>query len=384
MQHKAFLILDDGTVYQGVGFGAPAPHVTELGHIGPIRFSGEVVFNTGMAGYHEILTDPSYTGQMVLMTYPHIGNYGCMAEWNENGPEEGRETRTVKAAGFIVRSLYSGPLPPGRISLHEFLNENNISGIQGIDTRGLTLKLRDEGSRNGIIVRAAGDDLSAAEKRSCMDFLGSIPSMAGQNLVTVVGTIKPEIINEEGTTHIALIDCGVKMNIIRELRRRDCKITLFPSTVTEEQLMAVKPDGVLFGNGPGDPAVLTDLVDLARNLMGKIPVFGICLGHQIIGQALGGSTYKMKFGHHGCNQPVRDEKTGKVFVTSQNHGFAVDDKTLPEGVTVRFRNANDQSVEGLEYEARQVLCVQFHPEASPGPVDCSWIFSTFVDIAKGV
>lgn len=384
MQNSAFLVLEDGTVYPGNGFGAPAPLVADLGHVSPIRFSGEVVFNTGMSGYHEILTDPSYTGQVVMMTYPHIGNYGCSPEWNENGPESGRESRSVKASGFVIKSLYSGPLPEGRISLSEFLHDNNVSGITGVNTRGLTLKLRDGGSLNGVIVRSEREDLTDQERKLCAGYLKGLPAMAGQNLVTEVGTLKPETVNEEGLVHIALVDCGVKMNIVRELTRRNARVTLFPSTVTEKELLEARPDGVLFGNGPGDPAVLTGLVALAKSLIGKVPVFGICLGHQIIGQALGGTTWKMKFGHHGCNQPVRDENTGKVFVTSQNHGFAVEEEALPPGVTVRFRNANDGSVEGLECVEKKVFCVQFHPEAAPGPHDCSWIFSSFVDLAKGV
>ncbi len=381
MQEKGFLVLENGTVFPGLCFGDEAPDASSLA-TDRVLPQGEVVFNTGMSGYHEILTDPSYTGQVVTMTYPHIGNYGCEDLWSENGPEdEGR--KDVKVSALVVRELYDGPVPKGRITLDAYLKKNGICGISGIDTRRLTLMLRDEGSCNAVIMRpsdpAAG--WTDVDSDKTLSYLKGLPSMEGQNLIGGVGCSETVTIKGSGT-HVALLDCGIKANIIRELRQRDCKITLLPSTTTAAQIDKIKPDGVFLSNGPGDPAVLKDQVALAEGLLGRYPLVGICLGHQIIGQSVGASTFKMKFGHHGCNHPVRDEKTGRVFVTSQNHGFAIDEKSLPEGVTVRFRNANDGSIEGLEWEDKDLLCVQFHPEAAPGPVDSSWIFDAFLEVVR--
>jgi len=381
MQDKAFLVLEDGTVYSGRGFGESAPRASSLVEE-PVLPFGEVVFNTGMSGYHEILTDPSYTGQLVTMTYPHIGNYGTDDLWSENGPEA--ETRKdVKVSGFIVRSVYDGPVPEGRIPLNAYLVRNGISGISGIDTRSLTLRLRDLGSCNGMIVRAADDEAgwTDGDLEKTVSFLKGRPSMEGQNLIGGVGTGVAHEVEGSGP-HIALIDCGIKANILRELETRSCRVTLLPSDTDMDAIDRISPDGVFLSNGPGDPAVLKHQIDLASAVLGKYPLVGICLGHQIIGQAIGAETYKMKFGHHGCNHPVRDEDSGRVFVTSQNHGFAVREESLPEGVAVRFRNANDGSVEGLEWKEKKLMCVQFHPEAAPGPVDSSWIFDAFLETVK--
>jgi len=383
MQEKAWLVLEDGTLFRGHGFGAKAPEAKELHKQEAIRFNGEVVFNTGMTGYHEILTDPSYTGQIVLMTYPHIGNYGDDSEWSENGLETGRPAREIKCSGMVVRSLYRGPVPEGRNTLDSFMKSQDVCGISDIDTRALTLRLRDKGSCNGVIVSSTNDQLDQNELKDIQNFLNSMPSMAGANLVTEVGSLEKVITRKDGDYRIALVDCGIKQNIVREFEALNCAVTLYPSTVSAKEVLADKPDGILISNGPGDPAVLDAQVALAKELYGQIPLFGICLGHQILGQALGAKTYKMKFGHHGCNHPVRDEKTGKVFVTSQNHGFAVDKENLPQGAEVRFVNANDGSVEGVEVPSKKMLCVQFHPEAAPGPVDSSWIFQAFLDVIKG-
>ncbi len=381
MQDKAYLVLENGTVFPGSSFGYGAPEASGLteGQVFPF---GELVFNTGMSGYHEILTDPSYTGQIVTMTYPHIGNYGCEDIWSENGPEA-ESRKDIKVSAFVVRELYDGPIPPGRITLDAFLKKNEICGISGIDTRKLTLMLRDEGSCNAVIVRASDKTGGWSEKdlQLTLDFLKNLPSMEGQNLIGDVGTSEIVELPGEGT-HIALLDCGIKANIIRELETRSCRITLLPSSATIQDIRKINPDGVFLSNGPGDPAVLKAQVTLAQEILGEFPLVGICLGHQIIGQSIGAETFKMKFGHHGCNHPVRDEATGRVFVTSQNHGFAVREESLPEGVSVRFRNANDGSIEGLEWKEKKLLCVQFHPEASPGPVDSSWIFDAFLDVVK--
>lgn len=385
---RVFLVLDDGTVYPGYGFGADPLRADELEPgTADARSAGEVVFNTAMSGYHEVLTDPSYTGQLVVMTYPHIGNYGALSDWSETGPEEvGR--RSVKAAGFVLRSVYRGPVPDGRISLHALLEAGNTPGISDIDTRALTLSLRDGGSRTGLIVLpGATPDGGRAERERTLSegdlervsaYLRAFPGMVGRNLVTEVGTRSVVEINEAGSPHIALLDCGSKANIIRELTRRGCRITVLPSSSGAPEIEAIKPDAVLVSNGPGDPAVLEPQIASLRSLIGTTPLFGICLGHQLLSHALGAKTEKMKFGHHGVNHPVRDEKSGRVFVTSQNHGFTVSESSLPAGVSVWFRNANDRSIEGVSSDEYGVYTAQFHPESAPGPNDSSWIFDSFL------
>ena len=397
---KNFLVLDDGTVYQGSAFGANPPKASQLsGETPSVQFSGEIVFNTGMTGYHEILTDPSYTGQMVMMTYPHGGNYGDDSRWSEKGREIGRTLREIKCSGFILRSLYTGPVPDGRETLDQFLKREGICGISDIDTRGLTLRLRDKGSCNGVIVASEeGSDLSESEKAALSAYFKNMPSMAGANLIGEVGTgascecsidqAEPAAVKtltpvKKERAHVALLDCGLKANILREFQQLGCRVTMLPSTATAEDVLKTGAQALFLSNGPGDPAPLKEQTALVEGLLGKMPILGICLGHQIISQALGAKTFKMKFGHHGCNHPVRDEVTGKVFVTSQNHGFAVDPDSLPEGAKVRFVNANDGSCEGIELPEQKVLCVQFHPEAAPGPVDSSWIFQAFLDIITG-
>ena len=386
MQELCYLVLEKGIVFQGYAFGALAPKAEELEKFDIAgRGAGEVVFNTGMSGYHEILTDPSYTGQIVTLTYPHAGNYGADYSWGEAGPEEGRTLPGIKPAGLAVKSLYRGPVPENRITLDRFMKNHDTPGIEGIDTRKLTLYIRESGSPKGVIVRPTKDNpgtLSRADMDSITRFIGTIPDMEGLNLIGEVGTALREVINPEGKLRFALIDCGTKANIIRELVKRDCSVFLYPGTADAEEILSSKPDGFLISNGPGDPGVLNRQIETIKKLIGKTPVFGICLGHQLISQALGAKTYKMKFGHHGLNHPVRDRKTGRVFVTSQNHGFAVDPETLPENAEQRFVNANDQTQEGIASERLGILTAQFHPEAAPGPVDASWIFDDFTEIAK--
>ena len=380
------LVLDDGTAYAGRGFGSPAPTAAEFASLADSaapKSVGEVVFNTAMAGYPEVLTDPSYTGQLVVMTYPHVGNYGCDPEWTEVGPEpDGRSG--VKPAGFVVRSLYRGPVPDGRMTLDRYLTDHHTPGITGIDTRHLTLKLRDEGSRSGAIVSPAegGAGLSPGELAAVVGRLSEFPAMEGRSLVGEVGSSEPVAINDAGSPHIALLDCGTKANIIRELVRAGCRVTLLPSDSDEAALEATGADALFVSNGPGDPAVLARQIELIAASIGRRPVLGICLGHQLISQALGAKTYKMKFGHHGVNHPVRDEFSKRVFVTSQNHGFAVDEATLPDGCSVWFRNANDGTVEGIAFDSMRIRTAQFHPEAAPGPVDSQWIFNAFLDVVR--
>jgi carbamoyl-phosphate synthase small subunit len=379
---RVFLILDDGSMYPGYGFGAEPLAVDELiPGSSDLRSAGEVVFNTAMSGYHEVLTDPSYSGQLIVMTYPHIGNYGADPAWSEIGPD-GEGGRSVKAAGFILRSLYEGPVPAGRISLHELLVNGDIPGISGIDTRRLTLHLRDTGSKTGCIVRKPdfdGTELATEDCAKVQEYLAAFPPMVGRNLVTGVGSQHVIELNPDGAPHIALLDCGSKANIIRELSARGCRITVVPSTTEPSAILALGADAVLASNGPGDPAVLESQTAGLQSLIGKTPLFGICLGHQLISQAIGAKTEKMKFGHHGVNHPVRDERTGRVFVTSQNHGFTVDESSLPHGTSVWFRNANDLTIEGIADDERSIYTAQFHPESAPGPHDSSWIFDAFLD-----
>lgn len=377
------LILDDGSLFPGTAFGAAAPELDHL-QVGqePEKGAGEVVFNTAMSGYHEVLTDPSYTGQIVAMTYPHIGNYGTCADWSEVGPEAGSSRTTVKAAGFVVRRLYAGPVPAGRGTLHDLLAAHATPGITGVDTRRLTLQLRDRGSRSGVIIQAPDrrtGAIGAAELARVQEFLHAFPQMEGRNLIGAVGTREPVTINAGGLPHLALLDCGLKANIIRELTKRGAAVTVLPSSSPYEQLLESGADALFLSNGPGDPAVLQLQVALARKAVGQLPVLGICLGHQLIAEAMGARTFKMKFGHHGINHPVRDEFTGKVFVTSQNHGFAVDESSLPKDTRVWFKNANDGTNEGLCDRKRRVLSAQFHPESAPGPADSAWIFDAFLD-----
>lgn len=384
LRPKACLILEDGVYQVGLAFGHPPPLARELQPGTVIRkAAGELVFNTGMCGYHEILTDPSYTGQIVLMTYPHGGNYGDEDEWSEIAPERGVQREGIKCAGVVLRDLYEGPVPPGRITLDEFLRRHRTPGITEIDTRFFTLHLRDHGSQNAVIIRLESDRPTEEELRRAREYLAAYPSMEGCDLTPFVGTEEPYDVNPQGWPHLVLIDSGIKANILRELQARGARLTVVPDTWDVERILTLGAHGVLFSNGPGDPAVLGQLVEKIRRLLEVgTTVLGICLGHQMIAQALGGRTYKMKFGHHGVNHPVRDEFTGRVFVTSQNHGFAVDEASLPPGVRVWFRNANDGTVEGLSHERMPVLCTQFHPEAAPGPRDSCWIFQAFVDKVK--
>jgi len=364
----AVLVLADGSVFRGCS----------IGHEG--QTTGEVVFNTAMTGYQEILTDPSYAGQIVTLTYPHIGNVGA-------NPEDA-ESRGVYAAGLIIRDL---PLVASnwrrKEDLPTYLKRNGIVAIADIDTRRLTKILRSKEAQNGCLQAGAKIDEKAA-----LAAAKAAPSMAGQDLAKVVSAKQPYDWNGSlwalGTGykpdaaarfHVVAYDYGVKHNILRNLAERGCKVTVLPATATAKDALALKPDGVFLSNGPGDPEPCTYAIEAIREIVGTgTPVFGICLGHQLLGLAAGAKTVKMKFGHHGANHPVQDLGTGRVFITSQNHGFAVDEKTLPPNVKPTHRSLFDGSLQGIELTDRPAYSFQGHPEASPGPHDVQALFGRFI------
>jgi carbamoyl-phosphate synthase small subunit len=366
---KAILALENGIWYEGDAAGAPG----ETG--------GEVVFNTSLTGYQEILTDPSYSGQIVTMTAPEIGNYGI-------APEDA-ESRTPQVAGFIVRD--ESPVASNwRASgtLRDYLVRHNIVAISDIDTRALTRVLRSSGVMRGIIATGAIDPRDLVEKTR------AIPTMEGSDLVVGVTCDQPFDWKPAPSDEfapppqrragrrlkIAAYDFGMKWNILRRFSAHGCDVRVFPATTPARDLLADQPDGVFLSNGPGDPAVLGYAIDNARALVkSDVPVFGICLGHQILSLALGGQTYKLKFGHRGANHPVKDLETGRIEITSQNHGFAVDADSLPSDVKVTHVNLYDGTVEGLRHETKPVFCVQYHPEAAPGPHDADYLFRQFLD-----
>ena len=355
---NAILALEDGTIFKGSSFGA-----------GGERY-GEVVFNTSMTGYQEIITDPSYKGQIVTMTYPLIGNYGVNLE----------DVESCKpfVEGFVVRE-YSKIASNwrSRDSLGDYLAKNNILGIEGIDTRELTLHIRQKGALKAVLSTKDLDEKSLVKKakESC--------GLLGIDLVREVVCKKPYAWNKKGKYKVVAIDCGIKLNMLRILEGKNCKITVVPAATSSREILEIKPDGLLLSNGPGDPAALPYVVKTVRELLEKLPIFGICLGHQILGQAFGGRTFKLKFGHHGANHPVKDLKTGKVCITSQNHGFCVDiDSMNKKEIELTHVNLNDGTSEGLRHKKLPIFSVQFHPEASPGPRDAEYLFAEFVSLMQ--
>ncbi len=362
---QAKLALEDGAVYTGRAFGAPGERL------------GEVVFNTSMMGYQEVLTDPSYRGQIVAMTYPLIGNYGTTSD--------DQESLGVQVEGFIVRELTRVPSNfRSHRDLDTYLKAYNVIGIEGIDTRSLVRRLRVRGSMNGVLSTTDFDHASLIAKAR------AFPGMAGRDLVSEVvpdksftwerglGQFADHLLKPGATPrHVVAIDYGMKWNILRCLAQTGCKVTVVPGTATAEQVLAHKPDGVFLSNGPGDPAAVGYAIDTVKNLIGKKPIFGICLGHQLLGLALGAKTFKLKFGHRGANQPVLNEKTGQVEITTQNHGFAVDPATLPADVEPTHINLNDRTLEGMRHKRLPVFSVQYHPEAAAGPHDSIYLFEQF-------
>ena len=364
----AKLALADGTVYTGIAFGASG------------EVYGEVCFNTSMTGYQEILTDPSYCGQIVAMTYPLIGNYGV-------NPED-VESRGLSLRGFVVRELCRQPSNfRSTESLDDYLRKANVIGIEGIDTRSLVRRLRMRGAMTGILSTTDLDDVSLIKKAQ------NSPSLVGQDLVREVMPAKSfdwseglsplaasglsETLSMPGSLHVVAIDYGMKWNILRHLSHLGCRVTVVPGTATAAEIMAHKPDGVFLSNGPGDPRPLSYAINTIRDLLGRVPVFGICLGHQLLGLACGAEIYKLKFGHRGANQPVLNKDNGRVEITSQNHGFAIASESLPKDLEVTHVNLNDQTIEGLRHRKFPAFCVQYHPEASAGPHDSNYLFQTF-------
>lgn len=369
---KAILALADGRIFEGKSFGATG------------EATGEVVFNTAMSGYQEVLSDPSYKGQMVTMTYPQIGNTGI----NPEDVESGR----LYLSGFIVKEYldcYSNWR--ATMSLDSYLKENGVVGIQGIDTRALTRHLRDKGAQNGIISTVDFNVQSLLAK------VRAVPSMAGLDLATGVTCDKPyewtEGLWELGNGYsrqdnakrkykVLAYDFGIKFNILRCLVSAGCDVTVVPSTFPAEEALAMSPDGIFLSNGPGDPEPMTDVIENIKKFIGKIPIFGICLGHQLLGLALGGQTIKLKFGNHGSNLPVMDLATRKVEITAQNHGFSVDIVSLSHCSELAHENLNDQTVEGMRHKELPIFSVQHHPEASPGPHDSLYLFDRFVELME--
>ena len=356
VRSRASIVLEDGAVFEGWTFA------------GGGEVAGEVVFTTSMVGYQETITDPSYRGQIVLFTYPLIGNYGVIP-----GDEESRK---VQAAGVLVREYTSHPSNwASDRSLTILLRESGVIGVEAIDTRALTRHLRDKGAMRGVISTVEHDPSLLRVKAEAH------PSMVGLDLASTISELEEPMFLPsfgEERCRVAALDYGVKGSIYKELRSRGASVLAMPASTSANDILGADPDGIFLSNGPGDPAALEDAVNTLRPLLGEVPVFGICLGHQLLGLALGCETYKMPFGHHGANHPVRNLKTGEIEITSQNHGFAVREDTLPDGVELTHRNLYDATVEGIESPSVRAWSVQYHPESSPGPRDSGYLFDEFV------
>ncbi len=353
---KAYLILEDGTVFTGVSIGSAREVISEI------------VFNTSMTGYLEVLTDPSYAGQAVVMTYPLIGNYGIC--------REDMESLKPWPDGYIVRELSRLPSNfRSEDTIQHFLEENDIPGISGIDTRALTKILREKGTMNGMITTKEYADLSEPIAR--------MKAYRVKGVVKATTTKESYVLPGEGKK-VALLDLGAKKNIARSLNERGCQVTVYPADTAAEEILAANPDGIMLSNGPGDPAENVEIIQEIRKLYeSNVPIFAICLGHQLMALATGASTYKLKYGHRGGNHPVKDLETGRVYISSQNHGYAVDARTLdPQVAEPAFVNVNDGTNEGLKYVGKNIFTVQYHPEACPGPQDSSYLFDRFLKMME--
>lgn len=367
---KALIAFEDGKIFEGESF------------TGPCEVAGEMVFNTGMTGYQEILTDPSYRGQMVTMTYPLIGNYGINSEDDES--------LKIYVSAFVMReyeAFYSNWRATR--SLADYLMSQGVPGIHRVDTRAITRHIRLAGAMKAVISTNDLDPHSLVRKAQ------ESPGLVGRDLVREVTIEKPYVwdngpksvdishLSSKGhRPRVAVLDCGLKFNQLRLLTRKGCECIVFPCFASAEDMLSCDPDGIFLSNGPGDPAALTGIVNTVRNLIGKRPIFGICLGNQILGQAVGGRTYKLKFGHRGANQPVKDLQTGRIEITSQNHGFAVDADSLPSDAEVTHVNLNDGTVEGFRLKSEPVFAVQYHPENAPGPHDSEYLFDRFIALMR--
>lgn len=365
---QAHLVLEDGSVHRGEAFGADSE-----GH-------GEVVFNTSMTGYQEVLTDPSYAGQLVTLTYPLVGNYGIN--------EEDFESRRIQVSGLIVREHCH--LPSHGLSkwtLHEFLSSQGIPGLSGVDSRAVTRRIRSHGVMMGLITR--GDPEAALERLTQLvpyddvDFVGTVTTSESYRWDPPV----PDGASVAKKFRVLVTDCGLKYNILRLLERRGCEVIALPAATSAEDMLALGPSGILLSPGPGDPQLLDYLVRNVSGLLGRVPIMGICLGHQIVARALGADTFKLKFGHRGGNHPVKDLSTGRVYITAQNHGYAVSSDRLPAGLEVSHVNLNDETIEGLQHREIPLFSIQYHSEASPGPRDNEYLFDRFLqmieDFAEG-
>ncbi len=355
----AILVLENGLIFKGDAFGAYG------------TTSGELCFNTGMVGYQEILTDPSYCGQIVTMTYPHIGNYGINVNYSES--------QSVQVSGFIVKEGAQHPSNYlSQSSITEYLEQHNIVGIQNLDTRAITRVIRDQGAMNAIISSEILDSKILKKK------LQTIPSMEGLNLTERVTCTKSYEYSKPKKTlfKVVAIDFGIKANILRLLKENGCEIIVVPSTTTSDEIQKINPDGIFLSNGPGDPSAALGEIECIKSLIGNYPIFGICLGHQLLALALGAKTFKLKYGHRGCNHPVKNLETGKVEITSQNHGFAISKENIPSNIQVTHINLNDNTVAGISCPNIKAFSIQYHPESCPGPNDSQYLFDNFIQLMQ--
>jgi len=356
----AVLVLEDGTIVRGEGFGIEA------------EVYGEAVFNTSMSGYQEALTDPSYKGQILMLTYPLIGNYGTN--------ESDFESDQVQVEGFVVREKCDNPEhPTNKNSIHEFLVKNERPGIAGVDTRTLTLKMRSQGTMKALL-KTSSEKIDTA---GLVEQVQNSPHITELDLVNLVTSKKIKTHKKSGRCHVAILDCGMKTGIVDCFKDRGADVSIIPAGTSSKEILGLGPDGVLVSNGPGDPMRADYVIKTIADLKEELPIFGICFGNQLVSLALGAKTYKLKFGHRGSNQPVKDLATNRVYITSQNHGFAVDSESLEgTGLEVSHINLNDQTVEGVKHKELPIRTVQYHPEANPGPKDSAYLFDEFIKVME--